>query len=170
MQTGNSDGLKLGINGFGRIGKLTLWHHVARKYFSEIIVNIGRNVGTSLEDIAHYAERDSTYGSLHGFLYGQASEPLIKDLDEQNGTMNIDGVTVCFLRTSRNPAELNWKKQGVKLVVDTTGNFLDPTLSPDHPKGLCGAILRPAPKKLSFPRRLKSRIKGCRCRRMLSPR
>lgn len=135
MQTGSSGGFKLGINGFGRIGKLTLWHHVARKYFSEIIVNIGRKVGTSLEDIAHYAERDSTYGSLHGFLYGQASEPLIEDLDEQNGTMNIDGVKVRFLRTSRNPAELNWKKQGVKLVVDTTGNFLDPTLPPDHPKG-----------------------------------
>ena len=135
MQTGSSGGFKLGINGFGRIGKLTLWHHVARKYFSEIIINIGRKVGTSLEDIAHYAERDSIYGSLHGFLYGQASEPLIEDLDEQNGTMNIDGVKVRFLRTSRNPAELNWKKQGVKLVVDTTGNFLDPTLPPDHPKG-----------------------------------
>ena len=135
MQTGSSGGFKLGINGFGRIGKLTLWHHVARKYFSEIIINIGRKVGTSLEDIAHYAERDSTYGSLHGFLYGQASEPLIEDLDEQNGTMNIDGVKVRFLRTSRNPAELNWKKHGVKLVVDTTGNFLDPTLPPDHPKG-----------------------------------
>ena len=135
MQTGSSGGFKLGINGFGRIGKLTLWHHVARKYFSEIIVNIGRKVGTSLEDIAHYAERDSIYGSLHGFLYGQASEPLIEDLDEQNGTMNIDGVKVRFLRTSRNPAELNWKKQGVKLVVDTTGNFLDPTLPPDHPTG-----------------------------------
>ena len=135
MQTGSSGGFKLGINGFGRIGKLTLWHHVARKYFSEIIINIGRKVGTSLEDIAHYAERDSTYGSLHGFLYGQASEPLIEDLDEQNGTMNIDGVKVHFLRTSRNPAELNWKKQGVKLVVDTTGDFLDPTLPPDHPKG-----------------------------------
>jgi glyceraldehyde 3-phosphate dehydrogenase len=135
MQTGNSDGFKLGISGFGRIGKLTLWHHVARKYFSEIIVNIGRKVGTSLEDIAHYAERDSTYGSLHGFLYGQASEPLIDDLDEQNGIMNIDGVKVRFLRTSRNPAELNWKKHGVKLVIDTTGNFLDPTIPPDHPKG-----------------------------------
>ena len=135
MQTGSSGGFKLGINGFGRIGKLSLWHHVARKYFSEIIINIGRTVGTSLEDIAHYTERDSTYGSLHGFLYGQASEPLIEDLDEQNGTMNIDGVKVRFLRASRNPAELNWEKQGVKLVVDTTGNFLDPTLPPDHPKG-----------------------------------
>ena len=56
---------KLGVNGFGRIGKLTVWQNVARKYFDEIVVNIGRQVGLSLEDIAHYLERDSTYGLLH---------------------------------------------------------------------------------------------------------
>ena len=55
----------LGINGMGRIGKLTLWNHIARKYFSEIVVNIGRRAGTKLEDIALYIEKDSTYGSLH---------------------------------------------------------------------------------------------------------
>ena len=96
-------GMKLGVNGFGRIGKLTAWHHVARKYFDEIIVNIGREAGTSIEDIAHYAGRDSNYGLLHGFLYGQKAEPVIHDLDEKNGSMTIDGVRVKFLRTSRNP-------------------------------------------------------------------
>jgi len=34
----------LGINSSGRIGKPTLWHHVARKYFQEIVVNIGREM------------------------------------------------------------------------------------------------------------------------------
>ena len=128
-------GLKLGINGFGRIGKLTAWQHVARKYFKELVVNIGRESGTSLADIAHYAERDSTYGWLHTFLYGQNAEPLISDIDEKRGTMDIDGVTVRFLRSSRNPARINWSQHGVKLVVDTTGNFLDPTFPGDHPGG-----------------------------------
>ncbi|MFZ0482076.1 MAG: glyceraldehyde 3-phosphate dehydrogenase NAD-binding domain-containing protein, partial [Desulfobacterales bacterium] len=94
METEKHSGLKLGINGFGRIGKLTLWHHVGRKYFSEVIVNVGRAVGTSLKDIAHYTERDSTYGLLHGFLYGQTAKSLISDMDEKTGTMNIDGVKV----------------------------------------------------------------------------
>ena len=98
-------GLKLGVNGFGRIGKLTVWHHVARKHFDEIVVNIGRQVGTSIEDIAHYAERDSTYGLLHGFLYGQSAEAVISDIDEAGGTMRIDGIKVTFLRTNRNPAQ-----------------------------------------------------------------
>ncbi|MBC2696705.1 MAG: glyceraldehyde-3-phosphate dehydrogenase, partial [Desulfobacteraceae bacterium] len=127
--------MKLGVNGFGRIGKLTVWHHVARKYFDEIIVNIGREAGTSIEDIAHYAGRDSNYGLLHGFLYGQKAEPVIHGLDEKNGSMTIDGIRVKFLRTSRNPIDIGWKDHGVNLVVDTTGQFLDPTLSPDHPKG-----------------------------------
>ena len=79
----NENGLKLGINGFGRIGKLSLWHHVSRKFFSELVVNIGRNVGNSLEDIAHYVERDSTYGRLNGFLYGQNASQVISDINEE---------------------------------------------------------------------------------------
>ena len=42
----------LGINGQGRIGKLTLWYHVYRKYFSRIVVNVGREVGANLEALA----------------------------------------------------------------------------------------------------------------------
>ena len=56
MAIAGGSGLKLGVNGFGRIGKLTVWHHVARKQFAEILVNIGRPAGTSLADIAHYLE------------------------------------------------------------------------------------------------------------------
>ncbi len=134
-QIGKSSDLKLGINGLGRIGKLTVWHHVARKYFKELVVNIGREVGTSLEDVSHYVERDSTYGLLQRFIYGQNAAPLISEFDEKSGTVNIDGMKITFLRSFRNPADINWREHGVKLVVDTTGQFLDPTLPPDHNKG-----------------------------------
>jgi glyceraldehyde 3-phosphate dehydrogenase len=127
--------MKLGINGFGRIGKLAVWHHVGRKYFDEIVVNIGREAGVSIEDIAHYVERDSTYGPLQGYLYGHKAEPVVQDLDEQNSCMTIDGVKVTFLRSFRNPSEIDWRAHNVNLVVDTTGQFLDPTLPPDHPEG-----------------------------------
>jgi len=126
---------KLGVNGFGRIGKLTVWHHVARKHFEEIVVNIGREVGTSLEDVAHYLERDSSYGLLRAYLHGYNSESVIQDVDEKNGTIIVDGVRVCFLRGNRNPDNIGWADQGVRLVVDTTGQFLDPTLPAEHPGG-----------------------------------
>jgi len=132
---GKGNGIPLGINGLGRIGKLTLWHHVGRKYFSEIVVNMGRRVGSSIADLAHYIERDSTYGSLHAYLYGHRSERLITDLDDENGTMRIDGVPVRILRDSRDPRDIAWDVRDVKLVVDTTGQFLDPTLPPDQAGG-----------------------------------
>src|SRR5512135_2235161 len=72
----------LGINGLGRIGKLSLWHHIGRKHFSGVVVNIGRKAGTSLQDIAFYIEKDSTYGTLHQYLYGYRSKRLIEKSDE----------------------------------------------------------------------------------------
>ncbi len=160
-QAKNNSGLTLGVNGFGRIGKLTVWHHVARKHFNEIVVNIGRKIGTSLEDIAHYAERDSTYGSLHGFLYGQNATSLISNLDEESGSMIIDGIKVHFLRSSRNPAQINWREYGVKLVVDSTGQFLDPTLPGDHPKGAVRGHLESGVEKVivSAPFKIKEKAK-----------
>ena len=116
----------LGINGLGRIGKLTLWDQVARRAFPEIVVNLGRPAGRSLADIAHYIERDSTYGRLHAFLHGHRANPVISDLDEAAGTLRIDGVKVRVLREKRNPAEIGWGRLGVRLVVETTGKFLDP--------------------------------------------
>jgi len=135
MANTSSSGLKVGINGFGRIGKLTVWHHVARKFFDEIVVNIGRRVGASLTDIAHYIERDSTYGWLHGYLYGHKGQPVVEDLDENSGSMVIDGIKVRFLRSHRDPAEIGWREHDVRLVVDTTGQFLDPISGLNQPRG-----------------------------------
>jgi len=131
----SASGLKLGINGLGRIGKLTVWNHVARRYFKELVVNVGREVGTSLYDMAHYLERDSTYGSLGGFLYGYRGKRVIRDIDEKAGAMLIDGTKVKILRSSRNPRDIAWHNHDVGLVVDTTGQFLDPTATADAPKG-----------------------------------
>ena len=133
-ESGNQ-GLILGVNGLGRIGKLTVWHHIGRKYFSEIVVNIGRNAGTSLADIAHYLERDSSYGLLRTFLHGHAAERVISDINESDSSIVADGMRIKILRSDRNPSDIAWRENGVRLVVDTTGRFLDPKLPPDHPGG-----------------------------------
>lgn len=135
MSNSGGSGLKLGVNGFGRIGKLSVWHHVARKFFDEIVVNIGRQAGTSLADIAHYVERDSTYGWLHGYLYGHRGQPVITNLNDADGSMIIDGTPVRFLSNHRDPAQIGWDRQDVRLVVDTTGQFLDPNQGLDNPQG-----------------------------------
>jgi glyceraldehyde 3-phosphate dehydrogenase len=126
---------RLGINGLGRIGKLSIWQHVGRKDFSEIVVNIGRPVGTSLDDVARFIEKDSTYGTLQNYLYGYKAGRLIENLDEKGGSMVIHGVRVTILREERNPKDIPWKSHGVDVVVESTGKFLDPTQPPDAPGG-----------------------------------
>jgi glyceraldehyde 3-phosphate dehydrogenase len=153
--------MKLGINGLGRIGKLTLWHHVSRKYFSEIVVNLGRDVGTSFTDLAEYIEKDSTYGWLPVWLYGHNSKRVIENINDQEKTMVINGVKVKFLMQNRNPKDIEWQKEGVKLVVDCTGKFRDPTKEADDPKGSArGHLLAGAEKVLiSAPFKIKNKDK-----------
>ncbi|MCS7278486.1 MAG: glyceraldehyde-3-phosphate dehydrogenase [Thermodesulfobacteriaceae bacterium] len=154
--------MKLGINGLGRIGKLTLWHHVARKYFKEIVVNIGREVGTSFTDIANYIEKDSTYGWLPTYLYGYRGKRVIENLDEKEGTMWVDGIKVKILRKNRNPKDINWREEGVRLVVDCSGKFRDPNADPESAKGsVRGHFLSGAEKVIvSAPFRIKDKEKG----------
>lgn len=126
---------KLGINGLGRIAKLSIWHQVERRYFNELVVNIGRQVGTGINDIAQFIEKDSTYGRLQHFLHGCRAQRVIEELDEKNASMVINGVKATFLRIHRDPKDIGWRDHGVDLVVDATGIFRDPTLPAEEPKG-----------------------------------
>ncbi|MFA6283963.1 MAG: glyceraldehyde 3-phosphate dehydrogenase NAD-binding domain-containing protein, partial [Desulfurivibrionaceae bacterium] len=151
--------MKLGINGLGRIGKLSLWHHVSRKHFSEIVVNVGRQVGTGLQDIASSIDRDSSYGRLGMYLHGCKGSQVIENLNEADGTMTINGVPVKVLREARNPAAIQWKENGVRLVVDTTGAFTDPTADADSPKGALRGHVQAGAEKvlLSAPFKIKNK-------------
>lgn len=151
--------MKLGINGLGRIGKLSLWHHAGRKYFDEIVVNVGRQVGSGLTDLAAYIEKDSTYGRLGSYLNGWKAGRMIENLDEARGTMTVNGVPVTILREARSPRDIKWKENNVRLVVDTTGVFNDPTADQDAPKGsLRGHLLAGAEKViLSAPFKIKTK-------------
>lgn len=125
----------LGVNGLGRIGKLTVWHHVARKHFPAIVVNLGREVGTGLDAVCSAIERDSTYGAMHRFLFGVGAAPAISIVDESAGLLDVAGTPVTILREARNPHDIDWKRHGVRVVVDATGAFRDPSLPADHTGG-----------------------------------
>jgi len=126
----------LGINGAGRIGKLTLWNHLNLRHFDGIVVNAGREIGKKIDDVVQYLTTDSTYGTMDRFLYGYSGKTCdVKVLDEEDCLLEINGIPVKVLRQERNPKNINWAKEGVRIVVDCTGTFLDPTLPADHPKG-----------------------------------
>ncbi|MGW8161967.1 MAG: type I glyceraldehyde-3-phosphate dehydrogenase [Desulfobulbales bacterium] len=152
--------MKLGINGLGRIGKLSLWHHVSRQFFSEVVVNLGRNVGSGLHDIAAAIEKDSTYGRMSVYLHGHNSGRVIENLQEDTGTMTVNGLPVTILREARNPKDIKWQDNGVRLVVDTTGVFKDPTSDADDPKGSIRGHLQAGAEKVLLSAPFKIKAKG----------
>ena len=152
--------MKLGLNGLGRIGKLSLWHHVSRQYFSEIVVNLGRNVGSGLEDIAATIEKDSSYGRLSTYLHGHKGGRVIENLNEQAGTMTINGVPVTFLREARNPKDIGWQENDVRLVADTTGVFKDPTADAEEGWGSVRGHLQAGAEKVMVSAPFKIKSKG----------
>lgn len=125
----------LGINGLGRIGKLTLWHHVARGFFDRIVINLGREVGPNLDAVCQAIETDSTYGSMHRFLFGVNAAPCVRIVDREAGELQVAKTRVTVLQRQRNPKDIPWRANGVNVVVDATGAFCDPTLPLDHAKG-----------------------------------
>jgi len=125
----------LGINGLGRIGKLLLWYQLGRDDFDDIVVNVGRPVGTSLQAVAEYIAKDSTYGPLHRFLHGQAGVRDVQVVDEQRGLIKAYGKNITILREVRNPKDIPWRDHSVALVAECTGAFRDPFAPADSPKG-----------------------------------
>lgn len=125
----------LGINGLGRIGKLTLWYHLDRDDFDTVVVNVGREVGTSLHAVAQYIDRDSTYGPLYHYLRGHRGRSDIQVADEAAGVIRAYGKEIRVLRSERDPSRIPWREHGAAVVVDATGRFVDPTAPADAPGG-----------------------------------
>lgn len=150
----------LGINGLGRIGKLTLWYHLGQGDFDRFIVNVGRQVGTSLQSIAEYISKDTTYGPLHRYLYGHTGKPDVRVVDEAKGVIHAHGKEIVFLREVRNPKEIPWRENGVVLVVDCTGKFRDPHTDADDAKGALRGHLAAGARAVVQSSPFKSKLKG----------
>lgn len=128
--------MAVGINGMGRVGKFLAWHFIAKQFFSGIVINLGRESGKSLKDvIMNYFIKDSTFTSLEQYLHGHKGGCSVEKINEQKGTFCVNGILIRILREARRPEQIDWAKHGVALVVDTTGEFLDPSEPIDGKKG-----------------------------------
>jgi glyceraldehyde 3-phosphate dehydrogenase len=139
----------LGINSLGRIGKLSFWNQLLTRDFDGVVINLGRKTGRGIDDLIQALTKDTTYGDLAAFLYGQKGKSdIIRVLDKEQLLFEVDGMPVKILTESRNPADIAWKQEQVRIVVDCTGKFADPTLPADAPKGSLRGHLKAGAQKV----------------------
>ncbi len=150
----------LGINGLGRIGKLTLWYHLGHDDFDRIVINVGRLVGTSLDAVVEYISKDTTYGALHRYLYGHKGQSDVTVIDEAKGIIRAHGKEIVILREARNPKDIPWRDYGVTIVVECTGKFRDPHAEADDPKGALRGHLAAGARAVVQSSPFKSKLKG----------
>ena len=98
--------IKIGINGFGRIGRMVFRIMEERGGFEVVAINDL----TDAKTLAHLLKYDSTHGKFKGTV--EAKEKSIV----------VNGKEIEILSV-KNPAELPWKEKGAKVVVESTGVF-----------------------------------------------
>ncbi len=123
---------KIGINGFGRIGRLTL--RTINQYHKGKLEVVAVNDLTDTKTNAHLLKWDSTYGPYPGRV--EASEEAII----------VDGKEVKVL-SERDPGSIPWREHGVDIVLESTGLFTDATKAAAHLQGGAKKVIISAPAK-----------------------
>jgi len=128
-------GVKLGINGFGRIGRNVL--RAALQNFSDIEV-------VAINDLLEpdYLAYMLQYDSVHGRFKGEVSV--------DGGTLIVNGRRI-RLTQERDPANLKWNEVGADVVIESTGLFLDKATSEKHLTGGAKKVILSAPSKDDTP-------------------
>jgi len=127
--------VKVGLNGFGRIGRQVLKIMLERHAGDLEVVAINDLWDTATN--AQLFKYDSTYGKFHG------------SVDVVDNDLVVDGETIKVF-SERNPADLPWGDQGVDIVIESTGVFRNPTKTPgpqSHLEGGAKKVIISAPAK-----------------------
>ena len=122
--------IKVGINGFGRIGRLVLRAGLKNPALEFVAVNDLTDART----LAHLFKYDSTFGVYPGTVEAAGSD------------LKIDGRTIRVL-AEKDPAALPWKSLGVELVIESTGRFTDAAKAKAHLAAGALKVLITAPAK-----------------------
>jgi glyceraldehyde 3-phosphate dehydrogenase len=124
--------VRVGINGFGRIGRLSL-RTILQRYPNDIEV-VAINDLTDVKTNAHLFKWDSTYGAFPG-------EVKTEDTD-----FVVNGKAIKVF-SERDPGAIAWDSVGVELVVESTGLFTDATKAVAHKNHGVKKVLISAPAK-----------------------
>jgi glyceraldehyde 3-phosphate dehydrogenase len=122
--------IKIGINGFGRIGRLAFRSAVNRK---DVQV-VGINDLLEVDYLAYMLKYDSVHGAFDGTV------------DVKDGKLVVNGNEI-RITAERNPADLKWDEVGAEYVIESTGFFLTEETAGKHIEAGAKKVVLSAPSK-----------------------
>jgi glyceraldehyde 3-phosphate dehydrogenase len=128
--------VKLGINGFGRIGRMVF--RAAVENFSNDIEVVGINDLLDPEYLAYMLKFDSVHGPFKG------------DVKVEDGKLVVNGKKI-RITAEMDPANLKWNEVGAEVVVESTGFFLTDETARKHIQAGAKKVIMSAPSKDSTP-------------------
>ena len=127
--------IKVGINGFGRIGRMVF--RAAAKDFADIEI-VGINDLLEPDYLAYMLKYDSVHGRFKG------------DIAVEGNTLVVNGRKI-RLTAVKDPAELKWGDVGADIVIESTGLFLDAVTAQKHLAAGAKKVIMSAPSKDETP-------------------
>lgn len=126
--------MKIGINGFGRIGRLAFRAAIKR---SDIQI-VGINDLVEPDYLAYMLKYDSTHGQFDGTI------------EVKDGNLIVNGQTI-RITAEKDPANLKWDEVGAEVIIESTGFFLTQELANKHIQAGAKKVVMSAPAKDDTP-------------------
>ena len=127
---------KIGINGFGRIGRLVFRSLVEKGLLGTDIEVVAINDLVPAENLAYLLKYDTTQGRFKGTVEAKGDDLLV-----------VNGHEIKTLALRASPAELPWKDFGVDIVIESTGLFVQDNLAQGHIDAGAKKVIISAPGK-----------------------
>lgn len=134
---------KIGINGFGRIGRLVFRAIAEQGLLGKEIEVVAVNDLVPADNLAYLVKYDSTQGKFGFDVSSEKSDPSLAEDD----VLVVDGQKIKCLAVKEGPSALPWKELGVDIVIECTGLFTDAEKAKGHIAAGAKKVIISAPAK-----------------------
>jgi len=135
--------VKIGINGFGRIGRLVFRAICDQGLLGKEIEVVAVNDLVPADNLAYLVKYDSTQGKAKEEVYSKKSSPDV----EEDDILVVDGHEIKCLAVREGPSALPWKELGVDIVIESTGLFTERSKAQGHIDAGAKKVIISAPGK-----------------------
>jgi glyceraldehyde 3-phosphate dehydrogenase len=135
--------VKVGINGFGRIGRLVFRALVEQGHLGKALDVVAVNDIVPADNLAYLMKYDTTQGRFQGTVASEKSSPAVLEDD----VLVVNGHRIKCLAVKEGPAALPWKQLGVDYVIESTGLFTEAEKARGHLTAGARKVIVSAPAK-----------------------